>query len=68
MDRVSNNVIWQERERIFKASRILIEKGIFVDASLGEIAYHAKVSETTLRVFFRSKEEIASALAGEQQS
>lgn len=63
MDILKRRESWPEREKIFMAARVLMEKGMFVDASLGEIAYHAKVSETTLRVFFRSKQEIVSALS-----
>lgn len=60
-----NKVFWPEREKIFSAARALLEQGRFRDASLGEIAYYAKLSETTLRVFFKSKHEILRELSSE---
>ena len=64
---MERNFFQQEIEKIFAATQKLIDAGRFHSASVGEIAFYAGMSETTLRVLFRSKEEIVVELASKTE-
>jgi hypothetical protein len=60
---MNKDIFKLERDRIFNAALMLIREGKYYNATLGEIAYYARLSETTTQVLFKSKDVLTSELS-----